>query len=369
MSTSTGAPKSGASGLEGLASNDTLDDDTLFPLDDDIEISFVDDDQAQGLSQAQNQPSQQRRGQNEDQELDEFSASADGLDDIENPRIRDRIMRERRLREENDARSLRNQEELERALLESEKSKLQIQRDAFKLSIDGVDIRIATTTEALKAARMDDDVSAETDIEAKLRELTTIRNNLEQKMGSLPVEADLDAAYAEHVNKRRVQISKSSRSQQDGVRPLNEKAGRWQQNNPWMTDNRRLAENAALLAINDQLVKEGFNPNEDTFFDELTRRMAKSFPSLSIKDLAGRQVAGSTLQSASNQQRRTPPVAGARTTAPAGNRLTSPKRVDLDRNDRAIMRQLGIDPSDQKSVKYFAKQKFERLRAEQARGN
>lgn len=330
-------------------------DDDFLPLDDDIEISFSDEDPSQQLAQP-------LRGQNENPGSASYSGDPD-LGDIENPRIRDRIMRERRLREESETRALRDTEQMEQALLSSEKSKIAIQKDAFRLSLDGVDVRIRTATEALKMARADGDTNAETDIEQQVNELRQIRGNLEQQMSRLPNEQDLDRAYIDHVNARRQQAAQRPRrsdASDDGVRPLNEKAAQWARQNSWMSDRSRTIENKALLDVNNALVNEGYDANTDEFFVEMSRRMARSFPSLGVKDIGGRQLGGNPNQRRSSS----PPVADARSQAPAANR-NSLKSVDLDRTDRAMMRQLGIDPNDKVKVQRYAKEKFLRQRSEQ----
>ena len=349
-------------GLESTTLPDTPpSEDNLLPiLDDDIEVSFVDDPAPAAPAQ-----SQQRRGQNEDDDEREAPYASSDLDDIENPRIKDRIMRERRLREEAESRANQEIEKMEEVLLATEKQKLSIQRDAFKLSLDGVDIRIKTAREALKMARQDGDTNAETDIEAQLSELTGIRGNIESQMGRLLNESDLDRAYKDHVSQRRASRPQHS-GRSDGVQPLNDKAGKWKSNNGWMDDSSRTAENAALLAINNQLVKEGYDAKDDQFFTELSRRMAKSFPSLGVKDLAGRAL-GDAPQRQTNAQPRSAPVAGGRPTAaaPAQARANNPRQIQLDKSDAAMMRIMRIDTSDKKAVQYYAKMKYERLRNEQ----
>ncbi len=348
----------------GLGSQDQGGDDDLLPLpsDDDIEVSFIDEPQ-------QASPQQEaRRGQNEDDEPAEYTGDPD-LADIENPKIRDRIMRERRLKMDEVRRSQAEAERYEDALKASEKQKLSIQHDAFKLSLDGVDVRIRTSMEALKYARQEGDESAAIDIDAQIAELRSLRESIKGQIERLPSESDIDRAFDEQAARRRAQ-SRAASPSKDNVRPLNDKAGRWQSQNSWMLDPSRAAETAALMAINNQLVNEGLDANNDDFFVELSRRMAKTFPSLPIKDLSGRQLTAAPVrQQQPGQQQRRPgsaPVAGARSTAPAQTRGPGAKRVELDRSDRAMMRSLGIDPTNDKAVKYYAKQKFERIRNEQS---
>lgn len=347
---------------DGGGLNDQIEDDLLLDTADDIEVSFVEDDQGQAAPAL-------RKGQNEDEGEAEYTGDPD-LADIENPRIRDRIMRERRLRLDDQRRTAQEADRYEAALRASEKQKLAIQKDAFSLSMDGVDVRIRTTMEALKSARTDGDESAAVDIDAQLAELRSIREGIKQQMERLPNESEIDRAFDEAAARRQAQ-SRSTSSQREPIRPLNEKAGRWQSQNSWMLDPARTAETAALVAINNQLVQEGLDASDDGFFVELSRRMAKTFPSLPIKDLAGRQLTatrnGQGQGQGQAQQRRAPPVASARTTSAPPSRTTSPRQVEIDRSDRAMMRSLGLDPSNDKAVKYYAKQKFERIRNEQGR--
>ena len=345
----------GGGGLESTTLPDAKpSDDDLLPLDDEIEVSFTDVDPSQQLAPL--------RGQNEEPAGQEPYSGDPDLSDIENPRIRDRIMRERRLARESEARAQRDTERIEQALLQSEKSKIAIQKDAFRLSLDGVDVRIRTATEALKMARAEGDTNSETDIEQQVNELRSIRNNLEQQAARLPNEADLDRAYAEHVSARRAQGRGRPDVTDDGVKPLNEKAAQWAKQNAWVADRTRTVENQALMTVNNQLVNEGYDANTDEFFIEMSRRMARSFPSLGVKDLAGRQLGGAPSQA----QRRpaSAPVADARAQAPAGNKSNF-KTIDLDRTDRAMMRTLGIDPTDKVKVQRYAKEKLMRMRSEQ----
>lgn len=344
----------------GTLKEDMGGDDDLLPEAEDIEVSFIEDESPAPTSLAP------RRGQNEDQDGGVY-ADAD-LDDIENPRIRDRIMRERRLAQQ--AAQQKNQEadRYEAALRDSEKQKLSIQHDAFKLSLDGVDVRIRTAMEALKLAKSEGDDSAAVDIDGQLSELRSIRDGIKSQMERLPSEQDIDRAFEEAAARRRAQSRVPTSGSKDNVRPLNEKAGRWQANNSWMLDPSRSAETAALMAINNQLVNEGLDANDDRFFVELSRRMAKTFPGLPIKDLSGRQL---TAARQAQQRNDSPPVAGVRSSAtapPSGMRRSNPRQVELDRTDRAMMRSFGLDPSNPSAVKYYAKEKYMRQLAEQKGG-
>jgi hypothetical protein len=342
--------------------DDYNDKGLALDLDDDVEVTLIPDED-DGLVL------EPRRGQNEDGDAGTTHAHGDDdLGDIENPRIKDRIMRERRLRMEADSRYAAENERMEQALLASEKQKVKIQEDSFKLSLDSVDMRLRTAREGLKYARQENDVNAEEDLRAQIDELANIRRGIESNMAKLPKEADLDRAYRDYkANQSRSRVT-STPSRSDGdIKPLNEKAGRWADNNAWVRDSSKVAQKAALTAHNNALVAEGYDANDDQFFIELSRRMAKDFPSLGVKTLDGRQMGGGSQQRPSQRQGSAPPVAGARSASPPPqNGRPAKNRVELDANDRRMMRVLRIDMNDKKAVQLYAKEKFSRLRSEQA---
>jgi hypothetical protein len=338
--------------------DDLKDNGTPYDLEDDVDVSFVNDDEDGPILEP-------RRGQNE-QSNDQGQSQASGDIDDEDPRIKERVMRERRRAQEAERSSQAQIEQVEKALLQERKSSVRAQLDAFKISLDAVDVRTRTAREALKAARVDGDVNAEEDIKAALDELTNIRRGIETNMAKLPDEAALDRAYNEHVSARRSRVQQPASRSNDDLRPLNEKAGRWAAQNTWMNDPERVSEKAALQAIDQRLVSEGYNPQDDEYFTEMSKRLAKSFPTLSVKLLDGRVLGGAPANRPAARQSSAPPVASARSVAPPSPGTKSKTRVDLDHTDRRMMRQLGIDLSNQNAVKRYAKEKLMRLRSESA---
>jgi hypothetical protein len=345
-------------GLDDEQDDFQKDPDPFFSADDEIEVTF-DGEDADGDLEAP------RRGQNEDPDFEARGERQDGdIDDLENPSIRNRIMRERRLRQE-ESRMLTDQlEKAEDAILASEKKALKTQADSFKLAIDGMDVRLETAREALIQAREAQDVGAETKIEAQIRQLEQLRSNIESQQARLPTEAQLDQAFQTHRAQTRAQRQQGRQSEAE---PLNDLASRWRDRNGWMDDPRHAEARKVVVTASEQLAREGYAPDTQEHFVELTRRMAKSFPDLEVKDLAGRQMAGAPRrQSPSPQQRRSqpPPVGGNRNQAaspnPGGNR--NPRRVELNGLDAKTMRMFGIDPADKKATAYYAKEKLADIR-------
>jgi hypothetical protein len=337
------------------ATFDNLDSVEIGDLEDDLEI-IIEDDVLEG--------DKPLRGQNE---VD--GAEEDDEPDYDNPRFKERIQQEVRLREEGEAKALEQQERVEFALLKSEQTKISTQRDSFKLALDGLDVRIATTTEALKYAKQEGDTSAEVDLEIKLRNLSQLRGSIEENMGRLPDERALEQQFKDHITNRRNQLNAkhSQASQGDAPKALNQKASEWTKRNGWMNDTSKAKEKAALMEVNNALAAEGYDPNSNDFFTELSRRLAKRFPDLNVKTLDGGQMGGQPAPRQAQGQRSAPPVAAARSSAPPSQVAKTKHRVGLDGSDIALMKMFRIDPNDPAARKRYAAEKFKRVQSETRR--
>lgn len=335
----------------------SLDDVSLDEVDDDIEIVIEDEPATSDVSAAP------LRGQNED------ASDDDSEPDYSNPRFQERIAQEVRQRDEVEARALAEQERTEFALLRAEQKNIETQRDSFKLALDGVDIRIRTTTEALKFAKQDDNTSAEVDLEMQLSELRRIRDSIEENMGRLPDAQALEGQFRQHIEQRRAQFQKTraGRTQSEAPRALNEKAAQWTRVNSWMADPSRKTEQSVLLEVNNALAAEGYDPNSEDFFTELSRRMAKRFPGLNVRTTSGAGVGQAPGRPAQAPGRSAPPVAPARSVAPPGQAAKSKTRVGLDSNDVKLMRMFRIDPNDKAAVQRYALEKHKRMQSENRR--
>lgn len=344
------------SGPGGNASSfDNLDDVTLPDLDDDIEVVFVEDEEGATPPAL--------RGQNEGADFDDDTAEPD----YSSPGFQAKLNQEvTQARETAQAQALEQQERVEFALLRSEQSKIATQRDSFKLALDGVDVRIATTTEALKYAKQEGDTSSEVDLETKLRSLSQLRDKIDQNMNALPDERGLEAQFREHIEKRRSEYAGRQRASSEAPKALNDKAAKWTKVNSWMSDPSKAREKAALMEVNNALAAEGYDPNGDEFFTELSRRLAKRFPNLGVKITSGAQMGGQAPRQASQApgQRQSAPVAPARSSAPPGPGTKSKTRVNLDSSDVALMKMFRIDMSDPVARARYAKEKHARVQSE-----
>jgi hypothetical protein len=334
---------------------DDLNDEIEF-TEDNLEVVNVktDDEISLTTHKAQNDP---------DDGVEPEGDGGDGEGDSD-----DALQRERNLRFEAEKRWLKEQEASDAALLNSEKTKLKVQNDAFKLSIDNCDVRLRTCQEALKLARQDNDIGAATDIEGEMQQLRTLKTQIEANMAKLPSEEQLDNLFKEHIGKRRQRVQAETAGD-DAAKPLTPKAGKWAKANASWFGKNDVAMKAAM-AINDSLVAEGYDANKDEFFVELTRRMQRALPKLGVKDVAGR--AQPTQRATSNSS--APPVAGGRTASPgshapgAGKPVGDKFRVNLGPSDRTMMKNLRLDPNNKTHVDSYVAERAKTLRAEQRKG-
>jgi hypothetical protein len=342
--------------------DDLVEQDEIPFTDNDIEVTFTDDEPAPLLA---------RKGQNEeddffegdDQDQDELAGASEA--------VRNRIQRERRLRSEEHARHVQELEHAEQALLQSEIKGARSQRDALKVGIDGLDVRLETAREALIQAKTDGDSGAEIRIDSHIRQLEKLRGEVEGNLSRIPSDQAIEQAFAQH--KARVAPQRQAQSGSDGAQPRNQMAERWRDRNAWMDAPGKDVEKAALVRISQQIAAEGIAAESPEHFTELTKRMAKTYPNLGVRDLAGRQVGGAARGQPQNERRSTPPpVGGNRGNVPMSQGLQKSKDgkplVQLDQSDRRMMRTVGLDPADKKARAYFAKEKLSRLQREQRNG-
>jgi hypothetical protein len=217
----------------------------------------------------------------------------------------------------------------------------------------------------MKSAAIDEDKSSVIDLEAQIRELHRVRGDIQAMTEKIPRDDDLKGRFEAYRAKRASEVLASTRD--EGIRPQSPLAQTWAASNTWMNNPKFAIETSAVVAMSNALAGEGYDINSQAHFVELSKRMAKKFPALAVKDNHGR-----ALTAQPNKQVKTdaPPVASARNAQVSVSRTNGKVKaqVQLDGNDRRMMRVLGMDPADKKAASRFAKEKLTRLRSEQRAG-
>lgn len=234
-----------------------------------------------------------------DEDLDDFPA-----------KVRKRINREVRLKHEAEERARRAEE---RALrLEMEISKQRSEREMASL-----DEQIAERKAKLKQARAELDTDAEADLIAELSALAAKKATAATETGQPPQRS------ADEV--RRVTA--------------------WYERNAWMNDERYAWKKEIAMEVNASLLREGFKPTSDEFYEELDARIAQRARARqkpmerSPVDDGGRREG---LDRDDGETRRT---------------TRRPTRVLITESDKRDMRRYGLDPNNPQHLKTWAAEK------------
>lgn len=319
---------------------DTPDLDTSIAQVDDneIEISFVDEPQT---------PEPVRRAQNDPVETDPIETERQQWSQRDADREADFAAREERYG---------------RALADAEKRRVSTERESASVALDGVDLRIRTAVEAIKAAKAESDYSAEVDFAQQLNDLRQVRQQIVQMQSQLPseqvIDQQFDAWKRENASQRRPTTPANA-----GAVPGNPLATEYMAKNGWMSNPAHTQARDYLLKVDQQLASEGFDPKSPSHFEEMSRRVAARFPTVGVKMLDGRAVGTSAPLAASRPT--SPPVASARmTAAPVPGQPQRRNTVTLNDFDRKMMRSMGLDPGDKRVQQRFAREKMARERTE-----
>lgn len=132
------------------------------------------------------------------------------------------------------------------------------------------------------------------------------------------------------------------RQRQQPEAAQNPLTNRWIANNPWYGKKEHAAETIAVRVIDADMVAEGWQPNTEDYFDEMSRRLAKKFKSVEVASISKKR----------QPPPKTAPVSGAQ---PA---VTRKGVIKLDRKDFEIMRMTGLDPNNAKHRVDYAREKI-----------
>lgn len=252
----------------------------------------------------------------------------DDLDDKEEhgKKVRARIERERRI-----ARQARAQAENERtARIVAENKSVKVQKEALELAELAIDTQIKATIDQLRKAKEDGKTDDEITYQTNLSTLHARKEGLARSKHDLAAEEE------------RVKSSSAAR----GPSPL---AQDWKQRNPWYGHDRFGEQTMLTRTLDQQLAREGFDPQDPDYYAELDRRIRRRMPELQRFQRGGQQ---------QRQQRRDPAGAVVRRDPPRGDGSQPQKGViRLTKADQDNMRAFGIDLTDPKAVREYALQK------------
>jgi hypothetical protein len=296
----------------------------------------------------------------DDEDLDDLTTPPD-LADIKNPRIRERIMRERRLAGEviesaqEQMRSLRNGNW--KTTNDIHTRRINEVRRLSEGLITAADVVIAANQELMRVARDNGD----TDAEFKARETIGQWEQLKNQTRPVLQGAQEDATKLENWRKslnpnQPVDIEPPRAGGQQGQQGQPEippQAMRWIEQNPWFVQPQHEEKKMFAMGIEQKLINAGYRADDPKLFAMVAKQVASKFPDVRVKGLNGKRVGATPAKKARTRNRRPRGEEGpsSRPSTPTkgtgGNRRTGKPSS----REAAQMSQFGMNPRDPDAVK------------------
>lgn len=273
----------------------------------------------------------------------------DDADDAALPeKIKKRFQREKRLRDQIIGERDQIRQAAEQAVIQSRqkddeivtlrKQYAAVQRQYADTLDFAYDQSIQIKSQALRKAREDGDLDAETKIQSELDAFRFQQNQIRDAKRTLPDPDKIQAPQSQAASTPAPQAQQSA--------PPPPLAVKWlDANKPWFNSPKFQGHRAFVLAEDSKLVREGYDKNSPEYYAELDRRVDEAFPTLRKKPKAPTKS----------------PVAGVGA-APAKH--LSKNTVRLTRVDLGNMRRFGLDPTNKEHLREYARNKQHAASAE-----
>ena len=247
--------------------------------------------------------------------------------------VQGRIKREIRVRKRAvEAADARTQQEVI-ARQAAENRTLNLELVTIKMADKSLESEIKEARAELIAAEEAGETEKKVDAQQKLNDLQIRRREID----------GLRANLEDRVEKAKTAPTPGVQSK---IRPI---TAEWMGRNKWFGDAKYSVATAATIAVDAQMAKDGWNPDDPKFYIELDRRLNQELPNLRQRLRAEQP----------RQQNRPGPGTIVSPSKPAPARAASPNRVTLDKADIQTMRSFGMDPTNKVHLQQFARSKQE----------
>jgi len=228
------------------------------------------------MEQAANSAPSQKEGREEASQKAKEGEAPKELEGVETSGAQKRIrqlIRQRKERDEQIQSLIQKNEELE-TNLRTKSSEVQ---EINKLSLDASEKQLKDKLELAQAAYME---AFENGEKEKLLQAQIMLND---------AQGDLKNVSSAKSNYEAAPVEQPVQQQQVASRPAatDPKAEQWASENEWFGNNNVMT--AAALAIDAELKNEGYDPNDNEFYQEISNRMKQSFPQQFGEDVQRKQ--------------------------------------------------------------------------------
>ena len=288
--------------------------DIEVPEEDKIEIEIEQDEpqeveEEQPLEAAKEEPEKEEK-----EEKEEVKEKAPELEGIETKGAEKRIrqlIRQRKEREEEVDRLIKANEELKNSLKQKEEQVFNVERSSLEASekqlTDKIDLARQAYLEAFEEGDKERVLKAQemlNDAQSDLKNVTSVKSRYPEEY-SEPVQQEAQAPTPRRRDRR---------------------AEEWASNNDWFGQDKVMT--AAALAIDADLKEQGYNPDDEEFYDEVNNRIQEAFPHRFGKDQERVQ---------ENTNKPAQVVSGASRSSPNSNR-----KIKLSKEDVNLANKWGI---------------------------
>jgi hypothetical protein len=264
-------------------------------------------------------PVETKAGEQDDHEDDDGEGDGEDARLSEDNEDREEIRRKRR--EEKADRAARRKEAIQRD--KTELNFLRQRNEALEKRMSAVEKANVANTISNIDSRLNDKI-AEVRAAERIMGQAVEAGNGEDVAKALRIrdEAMKQVQHLQQVKHHQTQTAQEIQQQPQGPDPeVASFAQQWVSKNSWYDPNGKTEESKIVLAIDQTLVEEGYNPKSEAYWQELDRRVAKRLPNLK---------GGSDNDEGNTRTgRRGPPVGSTRDHAPASSRqqvYISPER-------------------------------------------
>jgi hypothetical protein len=205
----------------------------------------------------------------EEEDLDEEESSEEEEDE-DDPRLAKLLGDNERLKREFQALQKKNKEKTER-LKETNKKLTETRKSTRQKQIEELEQQKTTWRNAYKKAKESGDADQEV-------ESWDAFNNASQRLQILKLQEEMDEPEEDTFDddSEEEEVEDEQTTNDNAYAKLPTKARKWIAKNKWFNRDRKKTRWA--LAINDDLIEEGFDLNEDDFYEELENRLNEVFP-------------------------------------------------------------------------------------------
>ena len=270
---------------------------------------------------------------------DDSDDDDDGAASDDSPSDRKRLTRSQRLKNQRDLYA-RQLAEAQARLTALETRAKRAEAEANEGAAIGYDLYIKQLDTSMQALRRDFDSAYDAgdrdkifEIQQQIATITATKAQAEKDRRSIPTR-QAPTGQAAQPPTQQTQPAPARRTPSPGAMDWYERNKEWFNKDAVMT--------ASARVLDQQMVRDGYAPNDPDYFEELDRRLRKEFPQKFGRPAPARQSSNPTIQNRS---------------APAAS--PGKVRVVITQDDRNMANQLGV------SVEQYAREKAKMERAQQ----